>query len=189
VSAYVHLWKQVDSRLNAAFGLLLPAVPERASAIGPRFHDYIEHNELELALDELLSSLDDPQASPPRRFLEESLVAAMLMRLRDQFTLVSSRIGHLGPHPFGVTAEPPHLWCDFNGFVEKDVYLLDSVGTALDAARLNLLLEPGLRVVLYDEDDPQTWLLADAELCEFFGYGLVARVASSSYRNVQLQTR
>jgi hypothetical protein len=93
----------------------------------------------------------------------------MLMGLKRQFLRIADRIP-LGPPEFGAIESLPHVYCDLNGLIEKDVYRLDGVGTALDFARLGFPPMLGQDVVLYDEDRGEdgapSWLLANAKLSE-----------------------
>ena len=180
------IWQQIRGRLNAAAGFLHLAAPEAYAKLESAFRNRTDQDEYEPALDALISGAEEAGLPLRRRFWEELLVAAMLMRLEKQFSHITSRIVNLEPHIFGPSASPPHLYCDFNGYIESDVYCLDGVGTALDAARLCLMLKEGLRLILYDADlgdnrEPE-WLLADAELVEYPGYGLVAKAEPGSYR-------
>ncbi len=159
--------------------------PAVAAQIDSELRGWLEHNELELALDELLAGAYDSKAVLRSGFWNDLLTAAMLMGLKRQFLKIAARIP-LGPHPFGAHESLPHIYCDMNGFIEKDVYCLDGVGTALDFARLNFLPAPEQDVVLYEydqeEDGAPSWLLANAHLTEHPPWGLVAKVDPSSYR-------
>ena len=81
---------------------------------------------------------------------------------------------------------PPRVYCDFNGFIETDVYSLNGVGTALDFARLRLVPFPSLSLILYEHDSEDngalSWLLAEAVIVEHEPHGLVAKVDPKSYR-------
>jgi hypothetical protein len=187
--AYAQLWRVIEVRLRAAFSLMHADAPALANGIASSFESWLSHNELELALDELLDAADDASSGLRRRFWEELLTAAMHMRLAPQFARLADRIEGLEPHIFSVDQDPPHVSCDFNGFIESDVYSLDSVTTALDFARLRRIPNPGQRVVLYDADDvidgATIWLLVDAEIVEFPPWGLVAKADRGSYRQAK----
>ena len=90
------------------------------------------------------------------------------------------------PHTFGTEHSPPYVYCDFNGFIETDVYSLNGVGTALDFARPRIVPFASQGLILYAEDGDDagrpTWLLANARVVEHEPFGLVAKVSPDSYR-------
>jgi hypothetical protein len=188
VADYTELWREIETRLLAAVGLLRADNPNLATRIQPGWQGFLDHNELALALDELLYGVGESGDSRAlrRRFWEELLTAAMLMRLSRQFALITDHIPDLEPHTFGVDRRPLHVSCDFNGFIERDVFSLNSVGTALDFARLRLLPAASLRVVLYDADADDggmpTWLMANADIAEHERWGLIAKADPKSFR-------
>jgi hypothetical protein len=75
--------------------------------------------------------------------------------------------------------------CDFNGGIETGVYSLNSVGTALDFARLREVPSASQRLILYDEDSEDdgtpTWLLASALVVEHEPFGLAAKVDPDAF--------
>lgn len=85
-----------------------------------------------------------------------------------------------------ISMNAPRIFCDFNGLIEQNHYSLDSVGTREDLANLGLQLLVGMSVLLYDydafESGEPAWLLADAEIVELPGWGLVARTDDRSFR-------
>jgi hypothetical protein len=128
----------------------------------------------------------DEAASLRRRFWEELLTAAMLMQLERQFLQIAEHVVGLEPHAFGVTGEPPRVWCDFNGMIEPTLCSINAVGTALDMARLRLPVALGQQLVLYSADEDEgapAWLVVDAEIIEHPPWGLVARIDPASFRS------
>jgi hypothetical protein len=160
--------------------------PALAADIESSFEAWLAHNELGLALDELLDAADEAAPAMRRGFWEELLVAAMRMGTSNEFFRIAERIEGLEPHAFLAHSDPPRIHCDFNGFIERNVYSLNAVATALDFARLRCMPVPQQRVVLYDEvqqrDGSPGWLLADAVLVEIDRWGLVARANPRSFR-------
>ena len=186
MTVYTKLWDEIYGRLRAAFFLMKADSPTTANEITAHFQEYLDQNEFELALDELLSGMNETSDTLRRRIWEESLTAAMLMGLELQFHHIVERINELEPYIFDLNSESPRVYCDFNGFIQPDIYSLDGVGTALDFARLRQLPKPGQHIILYDadanEDGTPSWLLADAQIVELESYGLVAKVTPKSYR-------
>lgn len=186
MAKYSELWRNIETRLTAASRLMRVDAPAAAEKVSSAFQDWLAHNELELALDQLLDGVPENGPSLRRRFWEEVLTAAMLMRLEYQFLEIADHIPDLEPHTFVGRPGPPRIWCDFNGLIEESIYSLDAVGTALDMARLCLVPEPGQHVILYDtdaeEDGAPTWLLADAQIVDHPPWGLVAKTHPASFR-------
>jgi hypothetical protein len=183
---YSELWRQIESRLRSATMLLAADNVALANKLGAEVGEWLNHNELELALDQLLAVLDDGHAAVRRRVWDELAVSALLMRLNRQFILIADRIPDLGPHVLGAEHEPPYVQCDFNGRISDELYSLNSVGTALDFARLRLVPYRSQDLILYDEDADEdgtpTWLTAAARLVEHQPFGLVACVPPGSFR-------
>jgi hypothetical protein len=186
VTTYTELWREVEQRLLAASALMRADAPALSAQVDFEFRDYLEHNELELALDELLWGAETGEAVLRRRFWEELATAAMRMSLKEQFLRIADRIPGLEPHIFGTKQETPYIYCDFNGRISADVYSLNGVGTALDFARLRIVPCASQTVILYDgdsdEDGAQTWLLANAVITACEPFGLVAKVGRDSFR-------
>lgn len=186
MTAYNKLWEEIDGRLRVAFSIVQIDDPMAANIIDAPFHEWLDHNELELALDELIVGADRATNILRRRYWEELLIAAILMKLERQFHHLISQIDGLEPYLFDVQEKPPHIYCDFNGMIETDLYSLDSVATALDFARLGYLPKPDELIILYDhdidDDGTPSWMLADAQLIEYEPWGLAAKVTPQSYR-------
>ena len=181
---YTEVWREIEQRLRAALSLLHADAPVAAANVDGATIEWLDHNEFELALDELRIGAEDAGLLR-RRFWEELLTAAMLMRLEHQFLQIAEGIVGLEPHAFGATGEPPRVWCDFNGMIEPTLYSINAVGTALDMARLRLPVALGQQLVLYSADENEgapAWLLVDAELLEYPPWGLVAKVLPESFR-------
>jgi len=187
VTTYTELWREIKARLLAASALMRADAPALHGRLTAEFRSWLEHNELELALDELLAGAEDGGVILRRRFWEELGTAAMRMTLEQQFLRIAERIADLEPHIFGTEHSPPYVCCDFNGLIETDVYSLNGVGTALDFARLRILPRASQRLILYDadigSDGTPTWLLASALVAEHEPFGLVAQVSPNSYRS------
>lgn len=186
MARYTKLWSEVEARLRAADSLLHATAPTLAADIVSSFEAWLAHHEYGLALDELLDAADEAAPAIHRRFWEELLVAAMRMGLSNEFFRIAGHVDALEPQAFPGQSDPPRVYCDFNGFIERDVYSLNSIETALDFARLRCMPAPQQRVVLYGEvqqrDGTPGWLLADAVLVEVERWGLVARANSRSFR-------
>jgi hypothetical protein len=187
VTSYAGLWRQVEGRLNAAYGLLRADAPEVATSVEPTVRDWLEHNELGLALDTLLDVAGDARSMVRRRFWEELLVAALRMGLERQFLRIADRITDLEPPVFAPVDLHMCVYCDFNGAIESDRYSLDSVGTALDFARARRIPVSQQTLTLYDydsaDDGGPTWLMAEAVILEHEPLGLVAQVNPLSFRS------
>ena len=111
----------------------------------------------------------------------------MRMSLKRQFLRIADRIPDLEPHIFGTKHVTPHVYCDFNGLIQAEMYSLNGVGTALDFARLRIVPFASQRLILYDadcgDDGSPTWLLASALVTEHEPFGLVAKVSRESFRS------
>ena len=92
VTSYTKLWREVEARLLAASGLMQADAPKIYERLAPQFNEWLAHNELALALDELLYGAEDENAVLRRRFWEELATAAMRMTLGSQFLRIADRI-------------------------------------------------------------------------------------------------
>jgi hypothetical protein len=187
VTTYTGLWHEVDRWLRATSDLMRADLPALHARLEGAFREWLDHNELELALDELLNAAESDDGALRRRFWEQLAVAAMRMRLEAQFLRIVDRIPNLEPHIFGTEQSPPYVYCDYNGMIETGVYSLNGVGTALDFARLRAVPSASQRLILYDadseDDGSPTWLLANALVVEHEPFGLVAKVARDTFRS------
>lgn len=184
MSRYEKLWDEVATRLHSALFILQVDDPVLAHRVSQPINEWIEYNELELALDELLAGADESTVIIRRRFWEELLTVALRMQLKVHFLRLVKRIVFLEPYLFNASEGVRRVYCDFNGSIELNLYSLNSIGTALDFARLRCLPEPNQRVCLYDYDEDdgvESWLLAYATIVEHIPYGLVAQVEPQSY--------
>ena len=87
-----HSWKITQGHLEAAYTQLLAPIKEDvAVATVENFQEWLTHNELELALDELegLGQLNNATAV----FWRELLAAAQNMSLQDHVARYQSRLG------------------------------------------------------------------------------------------------
>ena len=148
MTTYTELWREIEARLGAAFALLRADAPAVAARRDVGFRNWLDHNELELALDELLDGAQEDSPVLRRRFWEELATAAMRMTLQRQFLEIAGRIPNLEPHIFGTGQSPPYVYCDFNGLIETDIYSLNGIGTALDFARLRMIPSASQDLVL-----------------------------------------
>ena len=185
MTTYTELWREIEGRLLAASALMRADAPALAARLDVEFRSWLEHNELELALDELLNGAEEVNAVLRRRFWEELATAAMRMALKRQLLRIAGRIPDLEPHIFGTEHSPAYVYCDFNGSIEADMSSLNSVETALDFARLHIVPFASQSLILYDEntedDGTPKWLLASALVVEYEPFGLVAKVSPYSY--------
>ena len=83
-------WKQTKSLLDAAVKLLSPSIAQTDEGL-IRYQEWIEHNELELALGELESI--GAAVSAPKRFWEELEKAKINMGLTDRFGIICATCG------------------------------------------------------------------------------------------------
>jgi hypothetical protein len=78
------------------------------------------------------------------------------------------------------------IYCDFNGGIEADTYGLTCAGTKRDLEALNLHLEAGMSVVLYDydafESGEPAWIVADRVIVDLPGLGLAMKADAKSFR-------
>jgi hypothetical protein len=193
VTRYSQLWVEVTERIRAACSLMRADDPEAAAQVSARLEEWLDHNELELALDELIAGADEAKVTLRRRFWEELLTAALRMQLRPQFSVLTQKIVDLEPYLFDSNEQPLFVYCDFNGALEANLYSLNSIGTALDFARLRRVPDEGLRVRLYDGDGQNdgvpTWLVADATVSEREPWVLVVQAEPDSFRWIRRSRR
>jgi hypothetical protein len=185
MSRYEKLWGEVATRLRSALSILQVDDPVLACRVSQAINEWLEHNELELGLDELLAGADESTAIIRRRFWEELLAVTLGMQIKVYFSGIVERIVDLEPYLFDASEAVPRVYCDFNGQIELNIYSLNSIGTVLDFARLRCFPEPEQRVCLYDYDEDNgvaSWLLVNATIVEHVLYGLVAQADPLSYR-------